>query len=169
MSSVGVGCYELLSRPRLLIPCFQEKLVSVLLDEIERLKAGGNSNTSAAAALAGCKLTYFGLPGRGEAIRLALKIGNIQHTDCRIEFAEWGALKSTTPWGALPILELADGTKMAQQRAILRFVGKCVGVYPADALAAAKCDEIMDVIDDIAVEINKVSAERQYLRQGMRC
>ena len=44
-------------------------------------------------------LTYFGLTGRGESIRLALAINGDKWTDKRITFPEWGAIKPTTPWG----------------------------------------------------------------------
>jgi len=96
-----------------------------------------------------CKFTYFGLAGRGEATRLALSIGNVKFTDERIKFPEWKELKPNTPWGSLPILTLSDGTVIAQQRAILRFVGKKTGLYPTDDVAAALVDGIMDAVEDI--------------------
>mmetsp|Transcript_5558 Transcript_5558/g.6419 ORF Transcript_5558/g.6419 Transcript_5558/m.6419 type:complete len:222 (+) Transcript_5558:19-684(+) len=103
-----------------------------------------------------CKLTYFGIPGRGESIRLALSIGKVPFTDDRITFPEWKEIKPNTPWGSLPVLTLSDGSCIAQQRAILRFVGKEVGLYPMnDNLAAAKVDEIMDAAEDIGATTMK--------------
>lgn len=103
-----------------------------------------------------CKLTYFNLPGRGEATRLALSIGNVKFTDERIQFPSWKELKPNTPWGSLPILTLTDGTVIAQQRAILRFVGKEVGLYPTDPVTAARVDELIDATEDILPTTNKV-------------
>lgn len=108
------------------------------------------------APLSNLNLVYFGLPGRAESIRLALKIGGIPFTDTRVGFPEWKEMKDGTPWGALPYVELSDGTVIAQQRAILRLVGKETGLYPADPIAAAKCDELLDACDDLQNAVNKV-------------
>mmetsp|Transcript_12368 Transcript_12368/g.16215 ORF Transcript_12368/g.16215 Transcript_12368/m.16215 type:complete len:227 (-) Transcript_12368:78-758(-) len=101
-------------------------------------------------ALENCKLTYFPLSGRGEAIRLALSIGGITFTDERIQFAQWSALKPTTTWGSLPILTLSTGEKVAQQRAVLRLVGKQTGLYPTENhFQAALVDSFIDACEDI--------------------
>lgn len=99
-------------------------------------------------ALQDSTLTYFDLTGRAEPIRVALLLGKVKFTDKRIGFPDWGALKPTTPWGSLPILELKDGTVIAQTKSILRAVGKIGGLYPEDPIAAAKVDELMDALDD---------------------
>ena len=106
--------------------------------------------------LQNCKLTYFNLPGRGESARLALSIGNIDFTDERIQFSQWKQLKPKTPWGSLPVLTLSDGTAIAQQRAILRLIGKETGLYPTGAIEAAMVDEIMDAVEDIQVKTNSL-------------
>ena len=54
------------------------------------------------------------------------------------------------------MLTLADGRQLGQQRAIVRLVGKAAGLYPADALAAARCDELCDTIDDVQGKLNAV-------------
>lgn len=105
-----------------------------------------------------CKLTYFGLPGRGEATRLALSIGKIPFEDCRVEFKDWKELKSKTPWGNLPYLTLTDGTMIGQNRAILRLVGKETNLYPTDSKAAALVDSLMDAGEDLAPQTMKVGA-----------
>lgn len=105
--------------------------------------------------LKNCKLTYFGIAGRGEATRLALSIGGVDFVDDRVAFPAWKELKPKTPWGSLPILTLSNGTIIAQQRAILRFVGKETGLYPNDSLAAAKVDELMDAGEDIGARAFK--------------
>lgn len=94
-----------------------------------------------------CILTYFPIPGRGEPVRIALTMGGIDFSEGKVE--NWPALKPTTPWGGLPTLQLADGTMLSQGRAILRFVGQETGLYPKDHLQAEKCDELLDVMDDM--------------------
>jgi glutathione S-transferase len=118
--------------------------------------------------LQGCTLTYFGIAGRGESIRLALSIavatGKMdQWTDHRIEFPDWKSIKSTTPWGSLPVLTLQDGREIAQQRAILRFIGKEIGLYPSvlviendNNYLAAKMDEFMDAVEDVGSKTNAI-------------
>lgn len=103
-----------------------------------------------------CKLTYFDLSGRGEAARLALVLGKVKFTDDRISFKDFKDLKPTLPWGSLPILTLSDGTVIAQQRAIIRLVGKETGFYPSDSLQAAKADELMDGTEDFYSTTTKV-------------
>ena len=91
-----------------------------------------------------------------ERTRLALAIGNIKFTDERIAFSNWRDLKPSTPWGSLPILTLSNGTVVAQQKAILRLVGKETGLYPTDPIDAAKVDELMDALDDISAMVTKI-------------
>jgi prostaglandin-H2 D-isomerase / glutathione transferase len=108
-----------------------------------------------------CVLTYFDLPGRGEAIRLALTIGGVAFEDRRIPFKDWGTLKPTTPWGSMPMLDLADGNRIAQQRAVLRMIGVETGLYPAgrDTLTCAKIDELMDAVEDLSPTITSVGRD----------
>lgn len=102
------------------------------------------------------KLSYFPMPGRAEAIRIALVAAGVKFTDERIPPPSWPALKATTPWGSMPFLSLADGTVLAQSNTILRFIGKKTGTYPEDPLAAARVDEVMDVLADLGTKINAV-------------
>jgi glutathione S-transferase len=118
-----------------------------------------SSATPDESVLAGCKLTYFGIPGRGEAIRLALAIGGVKFEDQRVPFPAWGKVKPTTPWGTLPVLELADGSQLAQARSVLRFVGKHTrpSLYPVDnPLVAQRVDELMDALEDLGALITNV-------------
>jgi prostaglandin-H2 D-isomerase / glutathione transferase len=111
-------------------------------------------SAAARTYIAGSKLTYFGLPGRGEASRLAFIVGGVDFEDERLGFPEWGGFKSSTPFGSLPILTLNTGDVITQQRSILRFIGKHVDLYPTDPLQAVRVDEVLDFCDDLAVKIN---------------
>ncbi len=94
------------------------------------------------------KLTYFDMhAGRGETARIALFIGGVDYDDHRIKFADWPALRDSTPFNAIPVLEV-DGVEVAQSNGINRFVGKLTGLYPTDPLQAALCDEVMDAVED---------------------
>ena len=102
-------------------------------------------------ALDGLKLTYFDHPGRGEAVRLALRIAGVAFDDERVTFDEWPKLKPHTPWFTLPMLTLPDGEQLAQTQSLLRWIGTEASprLYPTDPLTAARCDELVDVINDL--------------------
>ena len=120
------------------------------------------------------KLVYFDIDGaRGEAARLAMVIGGVQFEDDRVKFADWQARKPSTPFGALPVLEL-DGQTIAQSNGINRYVGKLAGLYPSDAWQAALCDEAMDAVEEISTRVwstmtmpeTEKKAQRESLAAG---
>ena len=97
------------------------------------------------------KLTYFNLHAKGEPARLLLAYGGIKYEDYRVSFEdqrEWKAMKPTTPYGSLPLLEW-DGVRIAQSMAIARFLAKEVGLAGRNNLEAAQVDEIVDAVNDI--------------------
>ncbi len=99
------------------------------------------------------KLTYFDFDGgRGEPARLALVLSGIEFEDRRIPLAEWESIRGSTPFHALPVLEV-DGLHISQCNTINRYVGKLGDLYPADPLQAALCDEVMDAVEDISTKV----------------
>jgi len=87
------------------------------------------------------KLTYFGLPAKAEASRVMLAVSGLPHEDNRIDFKDWPALKSSTPFGQLPFLE-HDGKTLAQTAAIDRYVARLTGMHPTDTWQAALADQM---------------------------
>ncbi len=117
------------------------------------------------------KLVYFDIDGaRGEAARLAMVIGGVPFEDDRVKFADWPSLEPSTPFGALPVLELG-GQTVAQSNGINRYVGKLAGLYPGDAWQAALCDEIMDAVEEIATRVwstmSLPAAEKKAQRESL--
>eukprot|EP00934_Nitzschia_sp_Nitz4_P002966 Nitzschia sp. Nitz4//scaffold261_size27179//12808//13488//NITZ4_008210-RA/size27179-processed-gene-0.3-mRNA-1//1//CDS//3329544720//2956//frame0 len=106
-----------------------------------------------------CKLTYFNLTALGEACRVSLAMGGIKFKDERIDFPDWPAMKPSTPWGTLPMLTLASGVEIGQQKAIIRLIGKETGLYPTDVIQAAHVDCIMDYGIDMSKTIRKIGAD----------
>lgn len=97
------------------------------------------------------KLTYFDAHGgRGEPIRIALTIGGVPFVDERLNFKDWLALKPSTTFGSLPVLE-ADGQRITQSNSMLRYAGRLAGLYPADPWRAAQCDEACDAVEHLSV------------------
>lgn len=95
------------------------------------------------------KLDYFDIHGgRGEVVRLILAIGGIEFEDDRFPFDEWPARKAAAPLQRTPVLHV-DGEAFTQSNSMIRYVGGMAGLYPDDALAAFRCDEIMAAVEDI--------------------
>jgi len=93
------------------------------------------------------KLTYFNFPGAAEKIRLAFWLGGITFEDERIEFADWPALKPTTPYGQVPIMTIDDGPYISQSMAMLRFAADLAPeLYPTEKML--EMEEIMGLVFD---------------------
>lgn len=95
------------------------------------------------------KLVYFDVDGgRGEPIRIALHAANQAFDDERFSFSEFPQVKTRTPFGQVPVVEM-DGEMLTQSNALCRYFGRQAGLYPDDAFQAYLCDEAMDVVEDI--------------------
>jgi prostaglandin-H2 D-isomerase / glutathione transferase len=92
------------------------------------------------------KLSYFDIEGAAEHVRLALLLSRTPFEDHRISWAEWPAMKPTTPNGQVPIMTFEDGSVRAQSKAMLRWVGstKSSTLYPKEKLF-----DIEEVIGDV--------------------
>jgi len=93
------------------------------------------------------KLTYFNR-GRGEPIRVIFALANVPFEDNIIQGVNWGAIKPTTPWGQVPVLEV-DGVKISQTPSISRFLGRRFNLAGANELEATRCDELVDALLDV--------------------
>ena len=103
-------------------------------------------------------LTYFDFDGgRGEVARLAMHLGGIAFEDRRIAGKDWPALRDSTPFQAMPMLEV-DGKVITQSNTINRYLGKLAGLYPKDDWQAALVDEVMDAVEDVATKISNTMA-----------
>lgn len=105
--------------------------------------------------IAALRLRYFPFPGRAGPIRDALNIGRVEFEDDHIPPEEFGQRHAAGefPFGGLPVLdvETTEGTVCsAQSNAILRFVGRLAGLYPANnPVQALKVDEALELGEDI--------------------
>ena len=96
------------------------------------------------------RLIYFDAPvSRGEECRLALHLAGFDFEDVRVSGADWPAMKETTPYGALPVLELPGKPPLAQSNAILVMVGRAHGLHPSDAFEAARHEGMMQHVEDL--------------------
>ena len=115
-----------------------------------------NMSAMVTSFLAGSKLTYFAMPGRGEAIRLAFAISGTPLVDEKVTFGEWGELKKTLMIPQLPFFQVGDNQPLWGHRSILRLCGKEFDLVPTNPIECAKVDMVMDISDDIVSFINKI-------------
>ncbi len=105
------------------------------------------------------KLSYFDFPGgRGEDCRLALFIADVEFEDDRVPGPQWPERKASTPFGAMPVLELPDRGKLAQSNAILPFIGRMHGLHPTDAWEAARHESLMASVEDLRTTLRPIMA-----------
>lgn len=100
--------------------------------------------------MASYKLIYFDFDGgRGEPIRIAMHAAGIDYTDERLSFQDFTAMRTSTPFNSVPVLEI-DGAAITQSNALCRYVGKLAKLYPQDDMQALYCDEAMGAVEDVS-------------------
>ncbi|CAG4982226.1 unnamed protein product [Colias eurytheme] len=101
---------------------------------------------------------YFEGKALGEHIRTLLAYGNQEFEDIRIPFDQWPAHKPSTPFGAMPVLEI-DGKQYAQSLAIGRYLGRKYGLVGDDAEQDFEIDQNVDFVNDIRAKAAVVQYE----------
>jgi glutathione S-transferase len=117
------------------------------------------------------KLYYFDLNGRASVIRLLFAVAGAKYEDIRfdasafagasatgnttVKFADY---KATTPYGQAPILEV-NGVKIAQSRAIERYVAKQNHLYGADDVQGALIDATQEQLRDLYEAFSKAGQD----------
>lgn len=105
------------------------------------------------------KLTYFNIRGLAESIRYIFAYAQVPYEDNRLEKENWPALKTSFPWGQVPVLEY-QGKTLAQSTAIARFLARKFSLTGADDFEAARCDELVDAFGDLRAEWRKSFMEQ---------
>ena len=95
------------------------------------------------------KVIYFPVYGRAESTRMALAHAKANWEDERLTGEQFGPRKAAGefPNGQLPVL-VHNGKYLNESTALLRYVGKHFGYYPADAHAAWQADAFVDYAND---------------------
>jgi glutathione S-transferase len=93
------------------------------------------------------KLTYFNGRGRAEIIRLVFAAAGVEYEDIRMERADWPAIKPTTPFGQVPVLEV-DGVKFCQSNSIARYLARKFHLAGKTDEDQARADMIVDCFED---------------------
>ncbi|KAI6219713.1 hypothetical protein M3Y95_01096000 [Aphelenchoides besseyi] len=114
---------------------------------------------------------HFDAKGVCESIRLMFHFANQSFEDHRITKKQWLAMKDSTFYGKIPILEV-DGKPLAQCYAISRYLAKQFGLIGADDWEAAKLDEVADFHKGVHTELSPyifvISGYRRGDRDALR-
>uniref|UniRef100_A0A0K8TUF1 glutathione transferase n=1 Tax=Epiphyas postvittana TaxID=65032 RepID=A0A0K8TUF1_EPIPO len=94
------------------------------------------------------EFTYFFTKGLGEQCRLLLAYGGVEFKDIRLQYEDWPAYKSKTPFGQAPILNI-DGKIYAQSLAISRYLGRKYGLAGDDIEEAFEIDQNVEFLNDL--------------------
>lgn len=105
------------------------------------------------------KLTYFDFSGsRGEECRLALFVAGVDFVDQRITREAWLALKASTPYGSVPVLEVEGKPALAQSNAILSYVGHRYGLLPREPWQAAQHVAILEAAEELRAKLTHTNS-----------
>jgi glutathione S-transferase len=103
------------------------------------------------------RLVYFDFAGsRGEECRIALHLAGVDFDDVRVARADWPARKSQSPFGSMPILELAGQPPLGESNAILVYIGRQHGLHPKDDLQAAYHEALMSYCEELRHHVSPV-------------
>lgn len=96
------------------------------------------------------RLLYFDFAGsRGEECRIALHLAGVDFDDVRVQGADWPAMKASTPFGAMPVLEIPGKPALAHSNAILVYIGRQHGLHPADDFEAARHESLLCAAEEL--------------------
>ena len=115
------------------------------------------------------KLIYFASRGRAEIIRLALAEAGVAWEDETFKTEDFSRLKASgrLPFQAVPVWE-EDGFRLAQSLAILQHIGRGHGLYGASPREQALVDQALGAVEDVRLEIRKLTAAEPAKRPEVR-
>jgi glutathione S-transferase len=119
------------------------------------------------------KLTYFDASAsRGEECRLAFSLARVDFEDNRLSREQWPTLKPTTPFGTVPVLEMAGHPPLAQSNAILVLIGRLHGLHPTDPYEAARHEAVLAYVEEMRTHVSpslrmKDEAEKKAAREKL--
>eukprot|EP00211_Chloroparvula_japonica_P016273 CAMPEP_0119120778 /NCGR_PEP_ID=MMETSP1310-20130426/1683_1 /TAXON_ID=464262 /ORGANISM="Genus nov. species nov., Strain RCC2339" /LENGTH=207 /DNA_ID=CAMNT_0007110283 /DNA_START=115 /DNA_END=738 /DNA_ORIENTATION=+ len=116
------------------------------------------------------KLVYWKFHGRALCVRLAAVAGNVALEDEFVSSEEFKEKKEDFVFGTLPTMKTPQG-ELGQSNAMLLYVAQQGGLWPQDALEAARTLELMDFGEDFYAKIGPTmrmqGAERDAARKQL--
>jgi glutathione S-transferase len=86
---------------------------------------------------------------------LAFVVAGVEFEDNRLAPGAWPSLKPSTPFGALPILELEGKPALSQSNAILTHIGRRYDLLPRDEWEATRLQSLMEAAEELRHTISR--------------
>uniref|UniRef100_A0A158R568 Glutathione S-transferase n=1 Tax=Syphacia muris TaxID=451379 RepID=A0A158R568_9BILA len=103
----------------------------------------------------GYKLTYFGIRGLAEPIRLLLTDQQIPFDDHRVQKSDWAGIKSQFQFGQVPCL-YDDKEQIVQSGAILRHLARKHGLTGNSEMDTTYADMFHEGVRDLHMKYTKM-------------
>lgn len=100
------------------------------------------------------KLSYFSVEAKAELIRFIFAQAEQHYEDIRIPNEDWAAMKPTTPFGQMPILDV-DREILAGGGPIARYLAEKHGLAGSNDIENTKIAGIKDVQDEVTMKLVK--------------
>jgi len=100
------------------------------------------------------RLTYFPIRGRAEIARLIFVQAGVAYQDIRIKREDFLKIKSTLPYGSLPILQY-KGEVFAESMAIAKLVAEHCGLAGSNNLVKARAHEVALALNGLLDKISE--------------
>ena len=117
------------------------------------------------------KIYYFDLFGRAEAIRMTLWKAGVEYEDIRVTGDAWKELKESgkLDFSQIPMVELADGTRLFQSIPIVNYFGAKYGLKPTDPMVNYKGEKAVEHVggDFVGKHIMKVMFASDDAREAL--
>jgi glutathione S-transferase len=124
-------------------------------------------------------LTYFPARGVAELIRLVLAEAGVDYQEYAVgrgsppvdgRPTDLAALKATgtLPFDAVPVWEEPSGLRLAQSSAIANHIARTHGLRGKNAIEEAQCDELLGAVDDVRLELRKLTTVAADQRVALR-
>ncbi|XP_038060999.1 uncharacterized protein LOC119731798 [Patiria miniata] len=111
------------------------------------------------------KLTYFDIRGLAETARMLFVLAGEKFEDVRLTSETWPAVKPTTPYGQLPLLEV-DGKMLAQSKAIYYYLAREFKLYGADNWESAAIDMVGELLSDMMKQFSSYRFEKDEAKKA---
>jgi len=112
-----------------------------------------------------CVCRGLDVRGLAEMSRCILHYAGVEFEDQRITHEQWPELKSSTPFGQVPVLTV-DGVQIPQSFAIARFLAKRHGLAGKTDVEAALLDAVADMNKDFTTEVSPYFMVAAGRREG---
>jgi len=112
------------------------------------------------------KLSYFGMRGRGEVIRMIFSAAGVEFEDERIAREKWPDVKPNCPWKCMPMLTVKDKGVVCQTGAIARYLAKQFGLFGAAPWEELLIDEVQESVQDMIAGAVKWLFEADVIKKA---